>query len=191
MNRRLLALAGAALLLPGCVEGQRPAPPAAGPRTFPGPDTAQFQISSADIEAEGSIPVEFTCDGRDVSPQIAWSGAPEETRSYAIHCWDEDAPGGAFVHWLAWNIDAGIREIPQGGLPSGGMVHGANDFGRTQYNGPCPPGGDEPHRYRFDLYALDLKSLDLSPGARYSDLETAIQGHLLARARFTARYARK
>ncbi|PIQ89597.1 MAG: YbhB/YbcL family Raf kinase inhibitor-like protein [Candidatus Omnitrophica bacterium CG11_big_fil_rev_8_21_14_0_20_42_13] len=104
------------------------------------------------------IPSEYTCDGKDASPEIKWSGAPEGTKSFALSVIDPDAPMGDFVHWLIYDIPKDCAVIPKGGpLPPGAKETG-NDFGKSSYGGPCPPSGT--HRYFFTLYALDKEHLE-------------------------------
>jgi Raf kinase inhibitor-like YbhB/YbcL family protein len=137
------------------------------------PDTELTSTAFADGAA---IPVKHTCDGDDVSPPLSWSSLPEGTRSLALIVHDTDAPSGDFTHWVAWNIDP-----EPGGLGEGTPApsEGVNGFGDTGYNGPCPPPGHGPHRYFHDLHALDSE-IDLEPGASREQLETALDGHVLA-----------
>lgn len=131
----------------------------------------------------------FGCTGGNVSPALAWSGAPEGTKSFAVTCYDPDAPtGSGWWHWTVFNIPADAREIAEGashpgksGLPAG-AVEGRTDFGVAGYGGPCPPEGDKPHRYIFTLHALKEESLPLNadtPGAQvgyylhFATIETA------------------
>jgi len=150
-----------------------------------------IQITSSAFSEGGMIPERYTCDGRDVSPDLNWDGIPEETRTLALICDDPDAPVGTWVHWVLFNIPA-----KQTGLPAevvskaelaGGAKHGINDFQRPGYGGPCPPGGT--HRYFFKLYALDIE-LDLDSGATKARLEEAMQGHILAEGQLMGRYSR-
>ena len=138
----------------------------------------------------GAIPRTYTCEGADVSPPLAWSappGLPGDGRpaSYALVVDDPDAPGGTFVHWLAWNIH--VNTLPVG--DTYGMVQGRNDFGRIGYGGPCPPVGHGAHRYRFKVYALDVE-LSLPAGAGHVALERAMLGHVRAEGVVTGTYRR-
>lgn len=147
---------------------------------------------SSDVFSDGeAIPSRFTCDGEDVSPPLSWSGAPEQTQSFALSMDDPDAPVGVFTHWVLFNVPASAQGLPEGvpkseRLDTGG-VQGRNDFGQTGYGGPCPPGGT--HHYRFFLYALDA-ALDLDPGASKQQVLDVIQGHILGEAQLTGTYAR-
>ncbi len=138
------------------------------------------------------LPKKFTCDGPDVSPALAWDGAPKETQAFAIIVDDPDAPAGTWVHWVIYDLPASVNELPEA-LPKkdqfpNGARQGRNDFGKIGYNGPCPPRGSA-HRYFFKLYALDSKT-GLRPGATKSDLERAIKGHVLAQAELIGKFQR-
>ncbi|HMA04575.1 MAG TPA: YbhB/YbcL family Raf kinase inhibitor-like protein [Methanomicrobiales archaeon] len=154
--------------------------------------TPVLEVSSAAFAPGGEIPVMYTCDGANVSPPLSWSAPPQGTESIAILVTDPDAPGGTFVHWVAWNIPPGTREIPSGSagkpvLPTG-SVQGTSDFGRQGYGGPCPPGG-KPHHYHFVVYALD-SALTL-PGKRDGrTLESSVRGHILAQGETIGIYRR-
>ena len=137
------------------------------------------------------IPVDYTCDGRNISPEIRWSGAPEETKSFAIYMFDPDA--GDFVHWLVYNIPASLEGLPED-LPKmaeleGGIRQGKNSFGGTGYGGPCPPKGRPPHRYVFRVYALG-STLELMPAASREAFLTAIEEHILAVGEYQGLYGR-
>ncbi|MGD2096407.1 MAG: YbhB/YbcL family Raf kinase inhibitor-like protein [Desulfobacterales bacterium] len=138
-----------------------------------------------------AIPNRYTCDGPDVSPDLAWSGLPEETASLALICDDPDAPMGTWVHWVLFNIPADAdglpAEIPSDAALENGARHGTNDFRRLGYGGPCPPGGT--HRYFFKVYALDTV-LDLESGITKAQLLDAIEGHVLAEGQLMGTYSR-
>ncbi len=150
------------------------------------------RISSSAFEDGDPIPVRYTCDGEDVSPPLAWDGAPHGTLSLALICDDPDAPVGTWVHWVIFNIPADSRSLPEGVLLAesgpGGSVQGKNDFMRLGYGGPCPPRGS-PHRYFFKLYALD-RELALEVGATKRDLLEAMEGHILDEAQLVGTYQR-
>lgn len=151
-----------------------------------------FQLTSSAFETENSIPTQFSCDGRNISPELSWSNAPAGTKSFALIVHDPDAPiEGGYTHWLVFNIPASVHHLPenipnQDKLPGGGF-QGKNDGGRYGYAGPCPPSGT--HRYYFRLYALDSE-LDSQAGASKTRLEKAIEGHVLAKAELLGRYKR-
>jgi Raf kinase inhibitor-like YbhB/YbcL family protein len=148
-------------------------------------------ITSTAFTEGGMIPREYTCDGRDISPPLAWSGAPEGTKSLALICDDPDAPVGTWVHWVLFNIPATADELPQSILPDkileDGARHGINDFRKFGYGGPCPPGGT--HRYYFKIYALDT-DLTQEPGITKAELLKAMEGRILAEGQLMGRYKR-
>lgn len=151
-----------------------------------------ISITSSAFPTEGTIPKKFTCDGPDVSPALAWGGAPQTTQSFALIMDDPDAPVGTWVHWVLYDLPANTKELAenllkQEQLPNGAR-QGRNDFRRIGYGGPCPPPG-KPHRYFFKLYALD-KKLDFEAGATKADVESAMKGHILAQGELLGRYGR-
>jgi Raf kinase inhibitor-like YbhB/YbcL family protein len=139
------------------------------------------------------IPEQYTCDGADVAPPLAWSGEPPHTASYALIVDDPDAPDPAapkmtFVHWVLYNLPAPLREIEDAVLPAAlpdGAREGRNDAGGTGYTGPCPPIGR--HRYFFKLYALDTVLTGLDNPTK-AELEHAMQGHVLETAQLVGTY---
>ena len=153
-----------------------------------------FILTSAALKDGATIPGKYTCDGVDVSPPLAWSGAPAGTRSFALIADDPDAPGGTWVHWVLYNLPAEVSELPENiakveSLDLGGARQGRNDFRRPGYGGPCPPPGPA-HRYFFKLYALDTR-LELKAGAQKKDVEAALEGHALGSAQIMGTYARQ
>jgi Raf kinase inhibitor-like YbhB/YbcL family protein len=143
-------------------------------------------IRSAAFQQGGDIPAKFTCDGGDTSPPLRISGIPSDAKSLVLIADDPDAPGGVFTHWLVWNIPPQTNSVAEGSSPKG--VHGTNDFGKPGYGAPCPPSGA--HRYYFRVFALD-RELALLPGAKRSQLEAALKGHVIAQGELMGRYARK
>ena len=130
------------------------------------------------------VPTQFTCDGNDAPPPITITNPPQGTKSFAIIMDDPDAPRGTFTHWLAYDIPTGDDALR---ATAGKTLK--NGFGRTGYGGPCPPPGHGSHRYNFTIYAVDVASLNIGGTAR-DDLEAALKGHTLAKARFMGRYER-
>ena len=147
---------------------------------------AGMKITSSAFQEGGNIPSKFTCDGSDTSPPLQITGVPSEAKSLVLIADDPDAPGGLFIHWLVWNIPPQTNSIEEGSAPKG--VQGTNDFGKSGYRGPCPPPGT--HRYSFKIYALD-RELDLRGGAKRSQLDAAMKGHVVAQGVLVGRYARK
>jgi Raf kinase inhibitor-like YbhB/YbcL family protein len=141
--------------------------------------SAHLAVSSPAIGAGGPIPRPFSAYGEGVSPPLSWSALPAGTESLALIVEDPDAASARpFVHWLAWNIGAGSRGLPRGGLPAG-IVQGTNGRGATAWFGPHPSDG-KPHHYHFQLFALD-RMLDLPAGADRERLLAAMKGHVLAK----------
>ena len=146
-----------------------------------------MDLTSPDFEEGDGIPQPHTCDGADTPPELHWSGMPSGVVELALTCEDADAPGGTFVHWVAWGIDP-----PSGRLradDSARLAQGRNGFGADGYRGPCPPPGHGPHRYQFTLYAVD-ESLDLAPGSSIDELRSAIDAHIRATATLMGTYER-
>jgi len=137
------------------------------------------------------VPLENTCEGKNISPQIGLSGL--NAASIVIVVDDPDSPGGTFDHWIIWNIKpvgiipAGIPKSPSISEPIK-AEQGLNDFRRIGYMGPCPPRG-KPHRYFFRVYGLD-KMLDLKAGASRGELEKAMRGHILQEGEASATFVR-
>ena len=155
-----------------------------------------FSLSSAAFTAGGPIPQRYTCDGEDVSPPLAWTGAPPATLSYALLVDDPDAPDPraprmTWVHWVVYNLPvdcAGLPEaVSEADLPAGTRP-GMNDWKRSGYGGPCPPIGE--HRYFHKLYALDTLLPDLDRPGKPA-LERAMHGHVLAEAVLIGTYRRR
>ena len=146
---------------------------------------AGMKITSSAFQQGGNIPSKFTCDGGE-SPPLQITGVPSGTKTLVLIADDPDAPSGLFTHWLIWNIPPQTNSIAEGSAPKG--VHGANDFGKSGYGAPCPPSGT--HRYYFKVFALD-RELTLPAGARRSQLDEAMKGHVVAQGELMGRYARK
>jgi Raf kinase inhibitor-like YbhB/YbcL family protein len=157
-----------------------------------GGDAMAFTVQSTAFTAGGTIPARYTCDGANLSPALSWKDAPAGTQSLALIADDPDAPAGTWTHWILWNLPPQATLLPEGVPPSETLANGArqgrNNFQRLGYGGPCPPPG-KAHRYFFRLYALDAR-LDQKPGAVRSELEAAMQGHVLAQSEWMGRYAR-
>ncbi len=142
-----------------------------------------MKLSSPAFAPNGIIPARHTCEGTDVSPQLAIAGIPSNAKSLALIMDDPDAPLGTWVHWVVFDIPV-TGTIEEGGIPG---RQGSNDFGSTRYGGPCPPSGT--HRYFFKLYALDTM-LGLKEGVLKAEVERAMEGHIVARAELIGLYRR-
>jgi hypothetical protein len=153
----------------------------------------QMEISSSAFKNGQPIPSQYTCDGSNVSPPLAWNGAPANTESLVLIVDDPDAPAGVWTHWVVFDLPGDTSGLPEGAGKSeplpGSARQTVNDFKNSGYGGPCPPGGKQ-HRYFFKIYALDLK-LDLPAGASRKAVEAAMTKHILAQGQLMATYQRK
>ncbi|MGR8981326.1 MAG: YbhB/YbcL family Raf kinase inhibitor-like protein [Gammaproteobacteria bacterium] len=152
-------------------------------------------LTSSAFVHENALPKEFTCDGADISPPLAWSEVPEGAKSLALIVDDPDAPTPVlplmtWVHWLLYNIPATVSELPQNisaeGLPKG-TLEGKNGWKETGYKGPCPPIGR--HHYFFKLYALNTLLPNLNQPDKAA-LEKAMEGHIIEHAELIGTYKR-
>src|SRR4051794_29966699 len=152
-----------------------------------------LRITSPAFSEGGSIPSKYTCEGQDISPPLAWSGAPPNTKSFALIVDDPDAPDPAkpqrvYVHWVVYNIPGNVAALPENAsnkdLPKG-AVQGKNDWGKAEFGGPCPPIGR--HRYFHKLYALDTELRGLSSPTK-TEVERAMKGHVVASAELLGTY---
>lgn len=152
----------------------------------------KFKVESPAFQDGGMIPKKYTCDGFDVSPPLIWTGIPAETKGIAVIVDDPDAPMGTWVHWIVYNILPGTKGLPENVPPlktlSNGGKQGTNDFRKTGYGGPCPPGGT--HRYYFRVYALDAE-VDLDAGATKAELLKVMEGHVISEGELMGRYKRQ
>jgi Raf kinase inhibitor-like YbhB/YbcL family protein len=153
-------------------------------------EAANMKLTSPSFTDQEKIPSHFTCDGKNISPELNWEGVPAGTKSFALIVEDPDAPlpHRPWVHWVVFNIPAEITTLPEGtrDFPKLGY-QGITSFDKEHYGGPCPPSGT--HRYYFKLYALDTV-LQLPPSAPKSYVEAAMRGHSLAEATLMGTYAR-
>jgi Raf kinase inhibitor-like YbhB/YbcL family protein len=152
-----------------------------------------FELTSPAFANGAGVPVRHTCDGADVSPALAWKDAPAGAKAFALVCEDPDAPAGTWTHWVAYDLPAGRRDLPEG-VPhdqtlADGSRQGMNDFRKLGYGGPCPPPGPA-HRYVFKLFALDAPT-GLEPGATRQQLLQAIARHTVGTAELTGTYRRR
>jgi Raf kinase inhibitor-like YbhB/YbcL family protein len=163
---------------------------------FPAAGGTMFELSSPAFKDSTTIPKKYTCDGKDVSPPLAWKDYPAGTAAIAVIMEDPDAPVGLWIHWVHYDVPAANGALaegqpPIGFLPDGskqGVSWGVTKFEKTGWGGPCPPPG-KPHRYVFRAYALSSLT-GLAPGATKDQLLEAIKGKTLARAELTGLYGR-
>lgn len=167
------------------------------------PEAPSFSVTSTDVTDGGALPQPHVsgvmgAGGEDRSPQLSWSGFPEGTQSFAVTCYDPDAPTrSGFWHWAVFNIPGSVTELAAGAgdpgslsLP-GGAVTLRNDAGMPQYIGAAPPAGHGVHHYQFVVHALDTPQLDVDPGATPAFLMFNLLGHTLARGALTALYEQR
>ena len=161
-----------------------------------GAKTVPLTVTSSKFSHEGGIPALYTCQGKDISPPLAWSGAPAGTKSLALIVDDPDAPDPkapkmTWVHWVLYNVPPTARGLREAVAPLDlppGTREGTNDWKRTGYGGPCPPIGR--HRYFHKLYALDTVLPDLGAATK-PQVEAAIKGHVIAQAELMGTYQKK
>ena len=184
MNRTLLAAAVLALAGAGTAQA------------------AGFKLESPDIKPNGTMDKKFEanvfgCSGENKSPALKWSGAPKDTKSFAVTVYDPDAPtGSGWWHWSVINIPANVTELK----PDAGNVSNANlppgarqvriDYGVAAWGGACPPPGDKPHRYVFTVYALKSDKLDIPADATAALAGFMVNANTIGKASFTAKYGR-
>jgi hypothetical protein len=181
---------GPLLFLTAACGGQSPETKSA-PRKE-GASAMTLLITSTAFKEGQPIPSRHTCTENDLSPALAWIGAPPGTMSFALVCDDPDAPMGTWVHWVIFNLPADSTGLPEGVLASSrlpmGAVQGRNSWKKIGYGGPCPPPG-KPHRYFFKLYALDTV-LALDSNATSGNVQKAMKGHVLAEGQLMGTYKR-
>lgn len=148
--------------------------------------SASIKLTSPAFAEGATIPKRFTCSGEDVSPPLEIRDLPEDTSALALIVDDPDAEG--YVHWSVIGIEPDTASFAADSVPAG-AVQTENSFGKPQYGGPCPPEGDDPHRYDFTIYALD-DTLDLGADASPDDVRGGIDGHALANGVLTGKFGR-
>lgn len=148
-----------------------------------------FTITSEAFTDGSKIPVLYTCSGKDISPPLAWSNAPEKTQSFVLVFSDPDAPAGTWYHWVIYNIPSSTQELAENikQLPAGSVL-GKNSWDKERYNGPCPPPG-KPHHYIFTLYALDTK-LNTPDGIDALTLQKLMKTHVLQHVQLIGLFGR-
>jgi len=155
-----------------------------------GQESTPFTLTSTAFTDGSRIPDRYTCNGKNVSPPLAWSGVPGGTASLALIMDDPDAPGKTWVHWVLYNIDPKTAGLPESvSIDAIGAVSGITSFSRPGYGGPCPPIGRGVHRYIFTLYALSARPA-VAGGATKAELLSAIDGITIATAKLTGLYSR-
>ena len=146
-----------------------------------------FSLTSTAFISDSTIPKQYSCDGKDISPQLSWTDSPDKTQSFAFILSDPDAPGGTFYHWILYDLPKNTTNLSEGisQLPANAQT-GKNSWNNIAYRGPCPPKGAT-HHYIFTLYALDTM-LHLDSGASADMLLVAMQNHILGQAELRATF---
>lgn len=154
-----------------------------------------FTVTSTDFSDGGVLPDAQVKAFGNTSPQLSWSGAPEGTKSFAITCYDPDAPtGSGFWHWTVANIPADVNALAAGAGAVGGAnlpkgaVQGRTDYGEAGFGGAAPPPGHGPHRYIFTVFAVDVDRLDVTEDNSGAVFGFNLHFHTLAKASITAAY---
>ncbi|MEX0690197.1 MAG: YbhB/YbcL family Raf kinase inhibitor-like protein [Candidatus Paceibacterota bacterium] len=149
-----------------------------------------MEIKTPAFKNKDFIPDKYTCEDENINPLIEFSDIPEGAKSLALIIDDPDAPTKFnWVHWSVWNIEPNSKYIYEDSFPLGAL-QGLNSSGYVRYDGPCPPKGDNPHRYFFKAYALDVK-LDLPEGSSREELEKIMKNHIIEEAEIIGLYQRK
>jgi Raf kinase inhibitor-like YbhB/YbcL family protein len=160
------------------------------PRNAPGvANAATITVTSRSFSEGGRIPVDHTCDGSDVMPELVMSSPPDGTKSLVVLVEDPDVSSGTFTHMIAFNVSPELSKLPSApDLAAAGEAarFGLNDFGAARYSGPCPPRG-ETHRYSFKVLALDTM-LKLREGAPRSQVDQATDGHIVGFGSLTGHF---
>jgi len=163
-----------------------------------GAQAAGFTLASDQVSGQltlDQVYAGFGCTGKNISPALQWSAAPQGTQSYAVTVYDPDAPtGGGWWHWLIFNIPANVTRLEtdagnlQKKLAPAGSVQSVTSYGAPGFGGACPPPGDKPHQYIFTVFALDVPKIDLDEKATPAIVGYMINQHTIAKASLIAYY---
>jgi Raf kinase inhibitor-like YbhB/YbcL family protein len=151
-------------------------------------------VTSDAIGEDGNFDARYTCDLDNSSPELRWENVPESVACFSVIAEDLDAPQGTFTHWVIYNIPGEVHHLPAGIPPQdtlpNGIKQGINSFGKLGYAGPCPPPGDRPHRYVFNVYAISQLP-PLQSRMTSKDLRQAIQAFVVATGQLQGKYFRR
>jgi len=151
----------------------------------PSNEVIKMELTSPEFKNNGKMPARYTCDGEDINPPLTIDDVPIEAQSLVLIVDDPNATEGVWDHWVVFNIPPETEEIPERADIG---TAGENSWGKEAYGGPCPPSGE--HRYKFKLYALDIK-LDLQEGSTKEEVEEAMEGHILEETELIGKYQKK
>jgi len=154
--------------------------------------TEKLVVTSEQFTEGAEIPLSAAyggVGGANRSPQLSWTPGPEGTQSYALTCWDPDAPTTVgFSHWVRFDIPVGCTALPEG-VAEGDGTDGFSDWGESAYGGMAPPAGDPPHHYQFTVYALDVPEIGLDDHTTYAKFRFVTKDHVLASGTLVGLYA--
>jgi hypothetical protein len=152
--------------------------------------SAELSLKSERFDGGSPIPASYSADSGTLSPPISWHGIPGQTKSIVLIVEDPDAPTpNPFVHWIVFDMEPETRSLPEGASGREGILEGKNSNLKRGWTGMAPPRGDTPHRYHFQLYALDRR-LGLDDNVGRTELFDAMAGHVIARGLLVGTYAR-
>jgi Raf kinase inhibitor-like YbhB/YbcL family protein len=177
MSKRLFVCV-AALLAAGCGRGSS--------------GVTEFDVKTVFGDKQ-PIPTQYSCDGANASPPVEWSGAPGDTKSYAVFIDDTSLPKNVFSHWAAYNIPASVHSLAANAGAEGNqqLAQAINGTGKRGYFGPCPPHGGNPHTYNLKVLALNVDKLDVPPNPTAAQVEAVAETHKIGRAEMTGTFWRK
>jgi len=150
-----------------------------------------MEIHSTAFSDNSSMPIEYTCDGKNISPPLSWTNPPGATRSFVLLCDDPDAPGGTWHHWAVYDVPANERSLAKDASKQSKVFkQAANDFRKIGYGGPCPPHEHGLHHYHFRLLAVSVDRLAVGKKPTCEDVEREARKHAIAEAKLIAVYER-
>lgn len=151
---------------------------------------SSVKVLSPSFKANGAIAKKYTCEGENVSPALQWQSDVQGIKSYVLICDDPDAPNKTWVHWIVYNLPSAVTMLKEGvSIADLGGKEGVNDFGKTNYGGPCPPKGHGTHHYHFKVYALNKELAPKEPVTK-EGLLASMQGHIMAEGELIGTYER-